>query len=254
MPLPDKISKLEEVAEDFRSLYTKDETTGEHSLQPPTALKKALDSERASVKQLKDQIKKFDGIDITPEQLKELREQQVKSDEERKKLREEEARQSKQKFDEWKAEVEEEHKRTLTEKEGRIQSLGNEVHRLIVEGTATQVIKEMGGEPDLLLPAITKRIKLVEMKSDGGPKFDIQILDENGNRAFSKADDKEYMDVNELVGNFKSHQVYSRAFSDEVKQGFGSRSSSSKGDSKLDLSKLSPTEKLKAGRRMADNV
>lgn len=233
MALKSVIAKLEDAAENVRSLYragTADEKADGKfildvepsegfTLENVDGLKNALSAERTETGRLKAVNKAFDGID--PEKARtaiakvdELGTLDPKKDMDR--LVEE-------KVQAQLTQVNERHAGETAKLQKRLDGRDGLLRTTLVQEAAVKAIAAEGGDPDLLLPHVLPSIQL-ELEEDEatgrvtpktkvvGPDGNVRIGDSQGNP----------MSIAQRVGEMKTHDKFSRLFEGSGHTGSGS--------------------------------
>ena len=123
----------------------------------------------------------------------------------------------------------------------RAQALQSQLYGLMVNQDASSAIRAAGGEPDLLLPIVAQRAKVVE--TDG--RCVVQVFDAAGNIEYGASG--EPMTIKELVENLKASPTYGRAFSSEAPRGGGKPPSSTPASIPRSIDSMSSVDKIAAG-------
>ena len=193
------IDKLDDVAEQYRDLYTKRESDGKFVLdadgvEDVSGLKAALETERSNQKKLAAKFKDLDP-DKYAAALKRIED-----------IERQEAEAEKN----WKALEKQLLDRHAAELKGRDDANGvlrRALERHLVDSVATSAIAGAKGVPELLLPHVKGFTKVVEQ--DG--EFVVQVVDSKGNQRIG--DNKGTpMTIAQLVEEMKASPTYGRAF------------------------------------------
>lgn len=182
-------------------------------LEDTAGLKSALQKEREANKKSSDQIKAWQGLGKTPEEISEL----LKAQEDVQKQREDLERQEALKKGEYQKILDGEakkreqmaakHQAELEAEKSTALRYRSLLEQNLVDAQATAAIAEAKGVPQLLLPHLKGRVKVVE--EDG--KFNLQILDAAGNPMVSDAAGTPAT-FKTLVESFKADPIFGRAF------------------------------------------
>jgi hypothetical protein len=221
------IDKLEDVPEALREHYragTKDEgTEGKFvlgveavagwSLEDVTGLKSALGKERTQRETLERTVVKFKDID--PEKalaaLTELEElKKLDPSKEADKI-------ANTKFEAAKAQLLENHKREIGERDGKLTKLTGLVDNLARRQEAIAAIAAEKGSVDLLLPHVLS-VTRSEI-GDDAEAVRIKVLQPDGNERVNGKG--EAMSIRELVAEMKQNETFARAFDGEGHSGTG---------------------------------
>jgi hypothetical protein len=184
------------------------------SLENVEGLKNALASTKSDLEQAKSALEGFKGLDAKQVRtdLKELeRLRAIDPETEAGKLAE-------VKFQAQIDGLKTTHAEEISARDARIKGVTTEIERLLITNDAKSAIVAAKGVPELLLAAITSRLKVIE--EDG--KFDVQVLTETGAQKFAVRDGKPVpARVADLVAEFKANPVYGRAFDGDGRSGGG---------------------------------
>jgi len=227
------IAKLEDAPENVRSLYragTADEgtdgkfvlnvdPTDGFALENVEGLKTALSAERTEHGKTRQKVKAFEGID--PEKAKaaiakvdELGDLDPKKDVDR--LVEE-------KVGAQLSQLNERHADELSARDKKIQGRDALLRKALVHDAALKAIISEKGDPDLLLPHVLPTIHLDLDEDDSGnitPK--IKVIDAAGNVRIGDSQGNP-MKIEQLVGEFKKHDKFSKLFEGDGVSGTGER-------------------------------
>jgi hypothetical protein len=212
MALKLKITKAEweGLEEGIQKLY--EEKNGEYVLsvegvEDTTGLKNALQKERNEREKFAKQVKAWETLGKTPEEISELLA----------KLDADEAKKA-EKAGEWekvKAQLLDSHKKELEKKDGVIAKMQQSLESYLVDANATAAIAELKGAPMLLLPHVKASVKVIE--NDG--RYMVQVVDTAGTpRVNSKGDP---LTIKELVEEMKQSEIFGRAFESTGTSGSG---------------------------------
>lgn len=232
MPLKSIIAKLEDAPENVRSLYragtAQEDAEGKFvldvepvegfALENVEGLKSALASERSEHVQSKQKLKAFEGIDPTKAKdaiakVEELGTLDPKKDVDR--LVDE-------KVQAQLTQVNERHQGETTKLTKRIESRDALLRRTLVEDAAIKAVTAEKGDPDLLLPHVLPSIQLdlEEDEESGDIKPKIKVIDAKGNIRIGDSQGGN-MTIDQLVGEMKKHEKFSRLFEGSGHTGTG---------------------------------
>lgn len=195
------VDKLEEVAEAFRGLYV--EKDGKFYLdvdgiEDTSGLKSALTKERKIRSDAEKDAAKWAKLGKTPEEIAELIAAQAADDEKKAKDAGE--------WDKLAAQLNEKHATALAAEAAKTAAMRAALDHYLIDGAATAVIAEAKGVPELLLPHVRSKVRVVE--SNG--KYDTQVVDDKGD---PRIDDKGApMTIKDLVSEMRESKVFGRAF------------------------------------------
>jgi len=127
----------------------------------------------------------------------------------------------------------------------RSTALQNQLYGMLVDNAALTAVTEMKGTPELLMPLISKSVKVTEV--DG--KFVVQVVDAAGDVRYSGTTGNP-MTIKELVASMKADDKYSRAFDSEHQNGGGgadANGSRQQVRTQVKVSDMTPMQKIAAG-------
>lgn len=237
MPLKPKVSKLEDVQEQYRDLYEPEmgsdgQPTGEYivsiakengfELANTTGLMNALSAEREQNKQFKSQLSQFEGVD--PAKFRSLQEE----NEQLKALNPNEQEVDKlveQRIEPYKAEIgrqletyKSEASKQLEDREGTIGRLKSQLEKTLVTDLAIKVASQISSAPNLLAPHLEKHIR-ADLEGDTARSV---IVDANGNPRLSSKDINSPMTETEWVEEIKKNPDFAPLIKAEGKPGTNS--------------------------------
>lgn len=138
------------------------------------------------------------------------------------------------------------HEKEKTALGTRIEGLTKQLHGLLVGNEATQAIVAENGDPELLMPFVTSRIKVSE--EDG--EFRVYVVDADGEKSFgATGQDKT---IRELVKEMKAQEKYQPLFKSDSKGGGGARPNPKNGQQPQ--SRQLPREDKSATQKIADGL
>jgi len=236
-----KVQDIEDVAEPLREFYAPDDSGGFKlavdgmvGVNEVSGLKSALEKEKEKRRLYGEKLQALGGVD--PDEYKKLKEDAD--------LRAIKDAEKKGEWDKLRTQLVAQH-----EKEMKEQKLGNDamrgsLDRFLIEAEATREIAANHGTPELLLPIVKQRVRVI---AENG-SFVARVLDEHGDPMISDAKGTP-MTIGQLVQSLKESEVYGRAFSPTGKQGVGTPANAQRVTSPLrgvDPSKMSSHDKIKA--------
>lgn len=244
-PTVDDINK---VPEQFRGLYQQGDNgyaLGENYQGVATAvdgLNKSLKAARRDADEAKrnrpdlsgfsaiGQLLGVEGDDaVNPETLKGAIEKLIS-----------ESKDGKVNWDKMKRDLEAGFNTKLTAKDGELQAMGKTLQKYLVTTAAVQAIAAHKGVPDLLLPHIQAKTKVIK----DGEDYVVRVVDESGDPRGNASGG--FMTVEDLVKELKGSPTFGRAFESEAPAGGGAKPGN-QGKPKPQNRELSPTEKIAAG-------
>lgn len=204
------LDSLDGVDDAVKALYV--EKDGKHVLdvdgiEDTGALKGALQKERKAREDAEKQIKKWQRLGKTDEEIAALLEDQEKK-----------AQTDAERKGEWeklRTQMNEKHQAELAKKDEAVGSMRKALERHLVDAAATAAIASADGVPDLLLPHVQRHVKVIE--EDG--EFTVKVVDAKGDpRVNGKG---EPLTISDLVSEMRQSEIFGRAFKGDGKSGSG---------------------------------
>jgi hypothetical protein len=212
------VDSLDTIPEAQRALYVKDGDKFRLDLdgyEDPANLKSALQKERDAKRDAVAMAKAWKDFGKTPEEIQTLLEAHAQT--EREKLT---------KAGEWdklREQMTTQHTAELTKREESATKLRGQLERHLVDAAATAALAAAKGSPDLLLPHVKTRVKVVEENGE----YAVRIVDAAGNpRVNGKG---EFLSMSDLVGEMRQSEVFAPAFLAPGASGGGARQTSAGG-------------------------
>lgn len=221
MPLPFAVDSIDAIPETQRDLYK--ESNGKFVLdvdgyEDPTNLKSALAKERKAAADAAKQVKSWQDLGKTPDEILALIDTASKAEAEKLTKGGE--------WDKLKEQITSQHKGELGKKDVEITTLRKRLESEMVDKTATSAIANAKGSTALLLPHVRASVRVIE---EGGD-FSVRVVDVAGNpRVNSKG---EFLSIADLVDEMRQSEVFGRAFEPSGTTGGGSHQSSGGGGGK----------------------
>lgn len=235
MSLKAVLDKLDDAPEAVRGFYAeKDgkfilnvEPVGGYSLEDVGGLKKALEAERGSRKQLEADVVKYKDID--PDRARAA----LAELEELKKLdpTKEADKIANTKFEAAKAQLVEAHSKELAPLKERNSKLEATVDKLVRQAQATAALASAKGSVELLLPHVLQHTKVIETETG---EFAVRVVDANGNERIGD-NQGGAMTLDQLVAEMRSSDTFARAFDGSGHSGTGKQVDVPGGKSKADV-------------------
>lgn len=203
------IDKIDEVEEASRALYV--EKDGKFHLdvdgiEDTSGLKKALESERKRAGDLEKQIKKWQRLGKSDDEIEAL----IAAQEERTTTEAE----RKGEWDKLRAQMNEKHQAELVKKDESLAAMRRRLEAELVDAKATAAIAAAKGVPDLLLPHVQRHVKVDD-------NFVVHVVDAKGDpRVNGKG---EPLSISDLVAEMRQSDVFGRAFEGNGQSGSGTR-------------------------------
>lgn len=184
-------------------------------------LKKALETERNTTKQLKEQAKRFENLD--PDEAREAmrKVQEFANFDPEKKAAEalkEKERQLKLSLDEERKKLTDKHTQELTAEKERSKNLSAQLREHMVVTAATKAITDAKGAVPLLLPIVQSQVR---MREDNGRLIAEVIGADGQSRLSPKSGSTDPMTIAELVQELAGNESYARAFDGSGASGSG---------------------------------
>lgn len=188
-----------------------------------TGLKTSLQRERTAKNDALKKLKDFEGLDpakarealTTVENLGDLDELKTLDE----KLAERQ-KQLDEKYETERNRLVAKYNQDLESANAKNKSLTEQLHGELVNNAAMHAISEMDGIPELLLPVVTRNVKVVE---DESGKFVAKVFGSDGQvRLSPKSGNSTDMTIGEYVGELRNSDVFSRAFKGTDASGGGS--------------------------------
>lgn len=224
MALDAVVDSLEGVPEQFHELYQqKDDgkyrldVAGVEFPEDVQGLKSALEKERVAKKEAEKRLSSFADIDL--DEYHALRADKDK--------REEELAAKRGEFDKLLTKKDEQHRKTLSEKDAALEALSAQLDKLIREDEAIRALGRADADVDLLLPHALARTGVVV--DDDGKRRAIVLNDDGAPRL---NDDGNEMTISELVAEMEKDDRYKAGFGSGLRSGGGSAARSSAGRAK----------------------
>lgn len=244
-----QVDSLEAVPEPFRPLYVEKDKkfTINDAVKPVAtaiaALQKANKASRKDTDALKKQLQDMDFSDLhdfgkTPKEIATAVKTKLEE------LQAEIAKGGKINPEKIKEELAKGFAKEKEQLTNRNSALTTQLYTHLVESVATNAIVEEKGMPELLMPFLKDKVKVVE--EDG--KFNVYVVDAQGDRRFSGTTGSP-MTIKELVKEMKANEKYARLFDSTTNSGGGKQPGTSQGGNqqKTNTGQLSPIDKIRAG-------
>lgn len=241
---PVTVPSLEEVPEGFRGLYVqtnKDDAAGGFSFHEDfsahtSGLRKALDTERGSVRTSTEAMKNWKVLGETPKTV------QDRIDALQKQVTE--GKDGSVDWDKLKADLNTAHGKAIGAKDVEIGQMLISLSSHLIDGEATRAITEAKGSVNLLLPHIKSATKVI--KSPEG-KYVVQVVDAAGDPRGNTVGG--FMNIKDLVSEMQTQKDFLRAFDPSETTGSGTLPAGRPmhTGTGTGTAKLTPTQKIAAG-------
>lgn len=215
MALELTVDKLDGIQEDLRGLYI--EKDGKYHLdvsgiEDTKGLKSALDKERDEHKRLEKQVRNWDRLGKTPEEIVEI----LKAQEEAEKVKAEKAGD----WEKLKAQMNDSHAKEIAAKEEQIVNMRKALEANLIDAQATSAIAAAKGVPELLLPHVKAHVKVVEENGN----YTVAVVDAKGDPRINGKG--EPLMITDLVSEMKQNEIFGRAFEGSGQSGTGKEANS----------------------------
>jgi len=226
------VDSLDAVDEPLRELY--EEKDGKFALkvegiEPTDGLKSALQKERADRAAYEKQVKAWQGLGKTPDEIKELLAAQ------------EQAELAKaEKAGEWeklRAQMNEKHDAALKAKDETISAMRARLNAELVDAKAVSAIAAAKGVPELLLPHVQRHVKVDD-------EFNVHVVDAKGDPRVNEKG--EPLSIADLISEMKASEVFGRAFEGSGQSGSGKQPGNGAGGAGVTKKSDFKTEKDRA--------
>lgn len=204
------VDSLDDLEETSRGLYV--EKDGRYHLdvdgiEDTSGLKSALQKERKDREAKEKQVKSWERLGKTPEEIEELLEAQRKAEEDKATKAGE--------WDKLRAQMNDKHQQELKAREDKLSAMQGALSKHLVDAAATSAIAAEKGVPDLLLPHVQRHVRVVE--EDG--EYVVKVVDAKGDpRVDGKGNP---LSITDLVKEMKGSEIFGRAFEASGQSGSG---------------------------------
>jgi len=222
MTLKLKVTKTEfdSLDEGIRGLYEAKEDgymLAVEGIEDVSGLKGALAKERADREKYAKQVKGWEALGKTPEEITELLVKQ--QEDEKKKL------ESKGEYDKLVAQINESHQKALGAKDKEIEAMSRTLEKHLIDAAVISAISDEGGNAKLLLPHVKDRVKVVK-SDDGDYAVNVLLPDKS---APLVGNDGKPLSISAFVKSLKEDEVFQVAFKATGKGGSGALPGSQNG-------------------------
>lgn len=152
-----------------------------------------------------------------------------------------ESKDGKVNWDKMKKSLEQGFQTQLTAKDGEISTMSKSLQKYLVTAAAVQAIASSNGVPELLLPHIQAKTKVVKEGDD----YVVRVMDDAGDPRGNASGG--FMSVDDLVKEMKASPTFGRAFESEAPNGTGARPGSGQTRPLVKQGEKTATDKIKAG-------
>ena len=152
-----------------------------------------------------------------------------------------ESKDGKVNWDKMKKDLERGFQTQLQGKDGELQNMSKTLQKYLVTTAAVQAIAGHKGVPELLLPHIQAKTKVIKE----GEEYVVRVVDESGDPRGNASGG--FMTVEDLVKEMKASPTFGRAFESESPSGSGVKPGTTQGKPSPQRPAMSPTEKIAAG-------
>ncbi len=244
MALKAIIESLEGLSEEIKKEY-KERDDGKYQLDVTSVdglelaevskLQSALSKERENNRKTSEQLKNFENLD--PEKAREA----IQKVEEMASWTPEQK--VKEQIEAVKSQLVDAHGKEKKQLENKITALTKSLEEAMIVSVASQALAEHKGSVKLLMPHIRQQTRLREV--DG--KHVVEVVDESGNPRLTGTD-AHPMGIGELVSEMKTQNDFASAFEGTGATGSGA-TGSNKGTRTVDLSGMTPQQKMRYARQ-----
>lgn len=144
-------------------------------------------------------------------------------------------------WDKMKGTLEQGFKTQLSAKDQELQTMGTTLQKYLVNSAAISAIAANKGVPEILLPHIQAKTKVIKE----GDEYVVRVIDDSGDPRGNNSGG--FMSVEELVKELKASPVFGRAFDSETQQGSGTKPGAGQVKAPPRQGELSANEKIAAG-------
>lgn len=235
MPIPLIVDSIDAVPETLRDQYK--EVDGKFRLdldgyEDPSNLKSALQKEREAAKQAAKQVKAWESLGKSPEEIQELLQAQQQAEEDKLNKAGE--------WDKLKAQMNEQFSKEKQQLLDSLTAKERAIEKHLVDAQATAAIAELKGVPALLLPHVKASVRVVE---EGG-EYSVRVVDPSGNPRVNAQG--EYLSIKDLVSEMRQSDIFGRAFEATGTTGSGTPSNKGGGSDKAKkAAEMTSAEKAK---------
>jgi len=222
------------------------------ALEDVTGLKDALSKERTNVETLTAQVKRFEGIEdpaAAMEAIKKIKEWGTANPDE--KIKKQIEATTAQLESRYRGEIEALNKK-LKDRDTQLTQAQSDTDRLVLDSAASAALSKLEVLPeahDLLVREIRQASRPKRVEVNGEVRHQIEVLDANGNvRITNKSNSTDPMTVDELAAEMKAGR-YAFSFKGTGAAGSGGSTGGNRKYAGQDLTKLSGTQLMEAGRK-----
>lgn len=152
-----------------------------------------------------------------------------------------ESKDGKVNWDKMKKDLERGFQTQLQGKDGELSNMGKTLQKYLVTTAAVQAVASHKGVPELLLPHVQAKTKVIKE----GDEYVVRVVDESGDPRGNASGG--FMTVEDLVKEMKASPTFGRAFESEALSGSGIKPGTTQGKGIQQRKDMSPTEKIAAG-------
>ena len=208
-------------------------------------LKKALEAERKARAEFEGKLKQFDGVDVEKYQSI-LKQQEDAKAQQARSAGDWETREA-----QLKAQLEADLRKReahytseITGRDAKITLMQSALEKSLIEAQATAAISAAKGTPELLLPHVMQRVRIVEEDGD----YQVRVIDQNGQPRIADIKGTPFT-IKHLIEEMKADAIYGRAFEASGAGGSGAYNSNKAGGNAKTMSRgafdaLSPESKM----------
>lgn len=152
-----------------------------------------------------------------------------------------ESKDGKVNWDKMKKSLEDGFGQKLAAKDNELQTMGKSLQKYLVTTAAVQAVAAHKGVPDLLLPHIQSKTKVIK----DGEDYVVRVIDDAGDPRGNGSGG--FMTVEDLVKELKASPTFGRAFESEAPSGNGAKPGSGTGKPPAKQGEMSAVDKIRAG-------
>lgn len=173
-------------------------------IEDTSALKGALQKERKAAETAAKQVKRYEALGKTPEEIEELLAAHAKAEEKKATDAGE--------WDKLRAQMNEKHQVELRQKDETLAQMRQRLQGELIDSRAVAAIAAAKGIPDLLLPHVQRHVKVDD-------NYNVVVVDAKGDpRVNGKG---EPLSISDLVSEMKQSDIFGRAFEGSGQSGSG---------------------------------
>ncbi len=204
------LDSLDGVDDAVKALYTEDGgkfRLAVDGVEDTSGLKTALSKANQEAAERRKQLKSWNDLGLSPEEIQDLVEAKRKSDEDKAAKAGE--------WDKLKVQLNASHQEELRKERELVAAKDKAIQKHLLDSQATAAIAAAKGVPQLLLPIVRQHLRVVEQNGD----YSLQVIDAAGTQRINGKGDP--LSINDLVAEMRASEVYGRAFDGTGQSGGG---------------------------------